>query len=125
MIVRTPRDSKIRWNISNSVSVGRPRQSTIAIAGALPERERCARSIALSCRLRTGTTRIRKRSRNRHMTGSDANTCASSSLYAMAVAEYEPPLALALREHCRAPLGQRGILEQLVVRHQRIGLRPP
>jgi len=78
--VGTPRDSKYRWNISNSVSVGRPRQSTIAIAGERSDRERCARSIAVSWRPRVGTTLQENFLRNIFMTGSDANTCASSSL---------------------------------------------
>ena len=80
MTVSIPRDSKKRSNISNSVSVGRPRQSTIAIAGFALERARCARSIAASWRVRTGTMRARKRFRNRFITGSVANTFESSSL---------------------------------------------
>ncbi|TME27859.1 MAG: hypothetical protein E6I66_13140 [Chloroflexi bacterium] len=62
------------------MSVGRPRQSTIAIAAERSDRERCARSIAASWRPRVGTTLQWNFSRNFFMTGSDAKTWASSSL---------------------------------------------
>ena len=67
MSVFTPLSVKARWNIWNSVSVGRPVQSTIAI---VPTLRPCARLIAVSCLLAARSGRARYFLRNARIAGS-------------------------------------------------------